>query len=251
MQVEKNTSLEESKTKKFDHYIILVHPHTPENVGFCARAMKSMGFQNLILVGEKPEPFEKCRDTAVNALEIVDNLLFVKHLDDALLPTHIPVGFAGKSYGKRTKSVMDLEDWAEWAHQSQYPMSLIFGSERNGLSQHDIERCDWVVRIPTHPDQPSLNLSHAVQLVTYALFRRQRRTKNELVPVEELNEWAKQIIFSARQMGFFPHQGAQMAERLLRSLFLRAAPNRWEGEWLKKQMTTFLGLLKSSKINRG
>lgn len=229
------------------HNIILVNVLAPENLGFCARAMKSMGLHRLILVGNKPLPLSRAFLTAVHAQDILENMRVVDRLEEALQEDHVPVAFAGKSYGQRSKRVFDLEEWADHASQIGAGMDLVFGSERHGLGQHEVERCDWIVTIPTHPDQPSLNLSHAVQLAAYALFRRGQSSKDDIVPATTLKSWARELIGFAQELGQFPYRGSAQAERLVRSLLYRMAPSRWEGDWLIKQAQTFKALVRRAR----
>lgn len=236
----------------FDHKIVLVHPRTPDNVGLCARAMKSMGFGQLVLVGQLPQPLERVRWTAVHSWDVVENAVFVDGLEEALVPDLVPVAFAGKDYGPRSKRVLDLEEWADLATELGRPMALVFGSERYGLSKTELARCDWVVQIPTHPDQPSLNLSHAVQLATYALYRRQSRPATErTLDAATVREWSQRVVAWTRELGLFPRHGAEEAERLVRSLLFRARIGDWEARWLIKQARCVQALVNALKSPRG
>ncbi len=206
-----------------------------------------MGLKELCLVGNRPEPFSKALTTAVHAEDILQSLQVVDTLEQALDPSRIPVAFAGKSYGGRSKRVFDLEEWADFAVKIDSGMDLVFGSERSGLGKIEVELCDWVVNIPTHPDQPSLNLSHAVQLAAYALFRRSRPSEEDRVPLSTLKTWARSTLEFAKEIGLFPYRGAERAERLVRSLLYRMAPNVWEGEWLEKQARDFRALVRLAR----
>lgn len=226
------------------HRVILLHTESPENLGFCARAMKTMGLRKLALVGPLPQPWSRARLTAVHAEDILDGMELAGSLEELRRADRVLTAFSARHHGSRGRKVMDLEEWADLVSKRGLTVDLVFGPESHGLRREEVEACDWLVTIPTHPDQPSLNLSHAVQLATYALFRRGIPSR-PTAEVERLRAWSREVVAFLREWGLFPYAGARSAERTLRALLLRAAPNAWESLWLEKQARDFAGIVRA------
>jgi TrmH family RNA methyltransferase len=152
---------------------VLVRPHYPENVGASARAIKTMGFDELVLVRPSrlavPE-HEMAFKMSVRAWDVLHAARRADDLDDALRGReHV---FATSSH-RGLSGVLTARDAAELIvdQASQGKTStLLFGNEKTGLSSDEMARANHLVRIPMVGDQPSINLAQAVQLIAYELF---------------------------------------------------------------------------------
>lgn len=223
------------------HRIILVRPEHPENIGFSARAMKSCGLQRLVFVGSDLPDLEQAKTTAVWSHDLLARAMTHPTLLAALEANRPRAAFTARTSGKRARRVHSLEEWADEVASSGRACDLVFGPESRGLESAEVDLCDWAVSIPTHPDQPSLNLSHAVQLAVYALYRRQTSPKESVLERQKAQDWAKTLVESAKSVGLFPWKGSEEAVTVLTRLFLRASPNAWESAWLEKQARDFWG----------
>lgn len=158
---------------------VLVEPSHPGNVGAAARALKTMGFSRLVVVAPKV-PFVTREPEAIAMASGADDVLasaqIVETLADALTGVHWSVALTARSreYGPPQMAPRAAAEKArELAGQmppgSSGAIALVFGNERVGLSNADVERCSALAHIPANPAYSSLNLAQAVQVLAYEL----------------------------------------------------------------------------------
>ncbi|SAL37921.1 RNA methyltransferase TrmH, group 1 [Caballeronia peredens] len=152
---------------------ILVEPSHPGNVGAAARALKTMGFARLVLVAPRV-PDVKNEPEAIAMASGADDVLASAHvvdtLADALVGVHWSVALTARmrEYGPPQMPPRALAERArEFVHHGD--IALVFGNERTGLSNADVERCSALAHIPANPAYSSLNLAQAVQVLAYEL----------------------------------------------------------------------------------
>ncbi len=148
---------------------VLVQPSHPGNVGAAARAMKVMGFTDLVLVQPRFDDVLSREETVAMASGAADVLARAR-----IVPT-LPEALQGVTWACAT--AMTPRDfgpptWQPREHLqglagSGHHVAFVFGPERTGLSNEDVYRCHACLSIPTHPDYGSLNLAQAVQLLAY------------------------------------------------------------------------------------
>lgn len=148
---------------------ILIQTSHPGNVGAAARAMKVMGFSELVLVAPRFADVLSQEETvamASGAADVLARARIVATLPEALdgVTFACATAMTPRDFGPPTREPRAL--FEELAVQS-HKLALVFGSERYGLSNEDVYRCHAVLSIPTHPDYGSLNLAQAVQLLAY------------------------------------------------------------------------------------
>jgi len=148
---------------------ILVNTSHPGNVGAAARAMKVMGFSELVLVAPRFDDVLSHEDTvamASGAADILARARIVPTLTEALdgVTFACATAMTPRDFGPPTRAPRDL--MSELAAGGQR-VGFVFGSERYGLSNDDVYRCHVCLSIPTHPEYGSLNLAQAVQLLAY------------------------------------------------------------------------------------
>jgi len=148
---------------------VLIQTSHPGNVGATARAMKVMGFSELVLVRPRFADVLSQEDTvamASGAADILARARIVDSLDEALdgVTFACATAMTPRDFGPPVREPRSL--FAELA-ASEHKLGLVFGSERYGMSNEDVYRCNAVLSIPTHPDYGSLNLAQAVQLLAY------------------------------------------------------------------------------------
>ena len=150
---------------------ILIGTSHPGNVGATARAMKVMGFADLVLVRPRFADVLSQEETvamASGAADILTRARIVDTLEEALDGVTFAIGTAmtPRDFGPRT--LTPRTGFAELAQASPcHRVGLVFGSERYGMANEDVYRCHAVMSIPTNPGYGSLNLSQAVQLLAY------------------------------------------------------------------------------------
>lgn len=152
-------------------HIILSHPSVPENIGFVCRALKTMGFNDLILINAESHLSEKTLKTAYGSHDILQSARVVSNLSEAIEHMDLVIGTTAKNrvgrhdYYEPAALVSMLQSKVSIVND----LALVFGSERNGLSKEEIALCDILTTIPLKTSHPSLNLAQAVLIYVYEL----------------------------------------------------------------------------------
>lgn len=150
--------------------IILVGTTHPGNIGATARAMKNMGLTDLVLVNPKIFPHEDATARASGAEDILETIRVVSSLDDALRDCSYVAGTSARARSIGWPSMTPRECAQRLIAESAHGMTaVVFGPEKSGLTNDDVDRCNTLLTIPTEPGFSSLNLAMAVQVVTYEL----------------------------------------------------------------------------------
>ena len=145
--------------------IVLVNTSHPGNIGSTARAMKTMGLNNLTLVSPKEFPSDIANAKAVGCIDILENANVVEnYLDDSLSMSSLVVGFSARSRKSNIPSLTMDELISMLNDHTGDEISIVFGNEQSGLSNEDFQRCNYIVSIPTDDAYTSLNLASAVQI---------------------------------------------------------------------------------------
>ena len=132
-------------------------------------------------------------------------------------------------------------------------VAVVFGNERTGLTDEQLDECNLGVCIPSSEDFGSLNLSHAVQIISYHLFRENmKETKGERhgftpLTLERVDETVKTITDNMKKIGFFKMPGREDMENFWRSILSRASLSEGEAQYLEKTFCKMAGL--ASKNN--
>jgi TrmH family RNA methyltransferase len=153
--------------------IVLVRPHYPENVGAAARAMKTMGVTDLRLVkpGRLAVPeHEMAQKMAVKSWDVLDPALRAETLGEALSGTSRVFATTSRRGVSGVVSPREAAQITLELGAAGERVAFVFGNEKTGLSESELELCDGRLRIPMAADQPSINLAQAVQIVVYELF---------------------------------------------------------------------------------
>jgi TrmH family RNA methyltransferase len=165
--------------------VVLVRPGVPGNVGASARAIRNAGLDGLVLVAPGDWRTVECWRTAWGAQELLEQATVFPDLGPALAPYAYVVGFSSRR--ERGAPVLDVREMAAEvaALDAEDRAALVFGPETTGLSDEELALCGRRAFIPSHPRQPSLNLSHAVMVAAYEVFRAGRRP----LPVPRRASW--------------------------------------------------------------
>jgi TrmH family RNA methyltransferase len=159
---------------EFDHLrVVLVDARNPLNIGAAARAMSNFGFQRLRVVNPYDVAFEGAR-SAVGAADLLARAEKFETVAEAVADCTLVVGTTAVGHRDLQHSLERLEVGAPLirAHlTSSAPCALLFGSEKFGLSNHDMSYCHWLMHIPTREEHVSMNLGQAVAICLYELAR--------------------------------------------------------------------------------
>ncbi|MFC0402910.1 RNA methyltransferase [Paraburkholderia rhizosphaerae] len=152
---------------------VLVEPSHPGNVGAAARALKTMGFTRLVLVAPRVANVQNDPEAiamASGADDVLASAHVVPTLADALSGVQWSLALTARSreYGPPQLTPRRAAAHAR-EHAASGDIALVFGNERTGLSNEDVERCSALAHIPANPAYSSLNLAQAVQVLSYEL----------------------------------------------------------------------------------
>ncbi len=150
--------------------VVLHSPRHPGNIGAAARAMKTMGLSRLSLVTPERFPDDEAYRRASGARDLIDTLVLHPDLDAAAAGCVAVVAVAARPRDHAPVSMpprMLMPKLLDLAAHGE--VALVFGNETNGLVRADVNRCDFLTRIPTDAAYSSLNLGAAVQVLCYEL----------------------------------------------------------------------------------
>ncbi len=217
--------------------IVMVGTTHPGNVGAAARAMFTMGFTRLVLVDPQCPIGEVAIARASGALAVLERRETRTTLADAVAGCELVIATSARRRslewptldpGAAATRLLELDDVARAA--------IVFGREKSGLSNDELQLCHAMVMIPTDPGFSSLNVASAIQIMCYEIFHRQAPA-----PTSESHDPEDRAATSAELEGFFGHLQAtlettgfidptrpgQIMQRL-RRLYLRAGLSRNE-----------------------
>ena len=154
-----------------DFIFILVEPAVPENIGASARALKTMGFNQLRLVNPCDFRNIEAKKLAHGSYEILENALVFNSLSEATKDCHFTIGTSAKH--RRVKhdyyQVTEIADLIKSKENIISEVGIVFGSEEHGLENEELKSCDILSYIPLKTVYPSLNLAQAVMVYAYEL----------------------------------------------------------------------------------
>jgi len=150
-------------------YVLLVRPESPANVGAVARVVRNTGLDGLRLVSPGDWRTVECWRTAWGSQGVLERAEVFPDLAAAVADAHQVLAFSGRR--DRGVPFLDVREAAARTARAADTVCLVFGPETSGLSHEELARCGGRVLIPAHRAQPSLNLSHAVMVAAYEVFR--------------------------------------------------------------------------------
>ena len=168
--------------------IVMVNTSHPGNIGSAARAMRVMGLYNLTLVSPKKFPSKEATALASGALDVLENAQVTETLSEAIQDCHYVFGTSARSrhLNKEEKSI---EAGALQIHEilrekPEAKIAILFGTERTGLTNEEVDLCQALFYIPTENNYNSLNIAAAIQIIAYEL-RRQNVIDDRLEKVKK------------------------------------------------------------------
>jgi TrmH family RNA methyltransferase len=233
--------------------IVLINTSHPGNIGATARAMKVMGLQHLHLVNPKTFPCHEATAMASGADDLLQRAVIHDSLESALDGCTMVLGTSARLRSLPMPQ-MDLRSAAHSVvteHQGQN-IAILFGQERAGLTNDEIQRCHQLVHVDTDPDFGSLNLSQAVQLMAYELRMAviggagTVLAPSDWVPVDarQMEMFFVHLEQTLLDIGFMnPEQPKRLMARM-RRLFNRARPDQ-------NEMNILRGILAASQWSAG
>ena len=228
--------------------IVLVNTTHPGNIGAAARAMKTMGLEQLVLVSPQRFPSADCTARAAGADDILARAQVYSSLEEAVADCKLVFGTSA-----RARSITWPEVSPEAAAtqlisrvNATTEMAIIFGRESSGLSNEHLEICHAMIRIPTNMNFSSLNIASAVQIICYELSKQYLAREETLtahsdpeflVTAEQMKylyEHFRQVLID---IGYLDPEKPRRLMRRLKRLFNRARPDSHEYNLLRGILT--------------
>lgn len=222
-----------------DIRFVLAGTQHPGNIGAVARAMKNMGLSNLVLVAPLAFPHPEASARASGADDLLESAHVVSTLAQGLEGCGYVVATTSRDR-EQNHRVIDVRDAAMRlvAESARSPVAVLFGNERAGLSNGELESAHALLRVPANPVYASLNLGMAAQLVAYEIYRA-AGTPGAVIGASEV---AAPLATPEEMARFYEHLEAVLAEidfrdrtssgthlmNRLRRLFQRAEPDQNE-----------------------
>ena len=210
--------------------IVLVETSHPGNIGAVARAMKNMCLDQLALVNPRYFPSAEAIARASGADDVLQQARVCGSLDEAIADCHLVVGASA-----RLRSVqwpqLNPRECAErlTGLAASAPVAIVFGREKSGLSNSELERCQYLVHIPANSGYSSLNLAMAVQVISYELMMAGHKAAAapERLPVSaaEMEGLFGHLEQALGDIGFADPAKSDKLMRRLKRLFYRAQPD--------------------------
>ena len=224
--------------------VVLVNTSHPGNIGSAARAMKTMGIHDLVLVDPVEPPDGRTTAMAAGAVDVLANLRVVDTLAEAVADCGLVIGSSARSRTLDWPMLDPRQAGAKSiAEAPQHKVALVFGRERTGLTNDELQQCHYHVCIPANPEYSSLNLAMAVQTICYEVRMHSLADKPQASPDEaypqqqDLDRFYVHLEQMLLQVNFLraDHPGNVMSK--LRRLFNRVRPDSQELNILRGILT--------------
>jgi tRNA (cytidine32/uridine32-2'-O)-methyltransferase len=224
--------------------IVLVGTQHPGNMGAAARAMKTMGLTRLLLVAPERSPGHEAFAMAAGADDVLGEALRYDGLADAVADCSLVLGCTARSRRVQLPELDPREAAARAVADAGAgrTVALVFGRERTGLTNEELQLCHAAVHIPADPGYSSLNLAAAVQVVAYELRLALLAAAGAALAAyagpapathAQLEGFFAQLAETLEAIDFHKGRAPESALRKLRRLYMRARPSAAEVRLLR------------------
>ncbi|CAI8287788.1 MAG: tRNA (cytidine/uridine-2'-O-)-methyltransferase TrmJ [Porticoccaceae bacterium UBA1117] len=190
--------------------MVLVNTTHPGNIGGAARAIKNMGLTELYLVQPREYPAPRAVWRAAGARDILANAKIVESLDEAIEGCGLVVGTSARERRIPWPLINPRECGEKiWSEAASHDVALLFGREDRGLTNSELQKCNFHVHIPSNPDYSSLNLATAVQVLAYEVRMASLQDDKGVLPT--MDEWDQPLATADELELFHNHLAETMA----------------------------------------
>ena len=209
---------------------LLVNPQLPENIGFCARALKNFGFRKLDIINPKEKwPNKKAITTSVGARDIIKNTKVYSSLKIASNKYDIIYASTARKRDINKKHLSFKKFIESIKKNRNKKIGILFGPEASGLSNEDIGYSNFIFKIPVHKKFESLNLSHSLIIVCFEIFKlikpsffKKNKDLSDIASKRKLNIFLDFLEARLDRKGFFvPNEKKKTMLINLRNIFGR------------------------------
>jgi len=239
---------------------VLVETSLSANIGAVARAMKTMGLTELVLVRPRQALDAEALARAAGADDLLARARICDSLTEALAGCRLVIGSSARARSLTWPEV-DPAGCAErlLLEAEQGEVALLLGRERSGLTNDELSHCHFLTRIATNPDYSSLNIAAAAQVFAYELRRTAlhgqatavvRAARSDLATADEMAGFYGHLEQTLEQIGFADPAQSSTLRRRLRRLFNRARPDRTELNILRGILAAVEGRKRPDRFRR-
>ena len=209
--------------------VILVETSHPGNIGSAARAMKTMGFDNLNLVNPKCKVNEVSYAMASNAGDVLDKIKMHKDLCEAIEDCNYIVGATARQRDIPIE-IINPKEFAIKAKLRDYQnLAIVLGNEARGLTNEQLSLCSIGLHIPSNKNYSSLNIASSLQIILYEmLFESEHDVsyinkidKNDIAPYKVFNNFLKHMDKVLKDIDFIKDD-RPMISRKINHIFKKA-----------------------------
>lgn len=221
--------------------VVLVGIEGAVNLGLIIRTCKNFGVDEIYLV--KPQAnLEEASRYVAQARDLLDKVIVVDNIDDALMGTDLAVATSaiGYSEGDVVRQAVSINDFVKRMHSGLKSVAIVFGRESTGLTREEILKMDYLVSIPANPDYPVLNVSQAVAIVLWE-FWKHRGVEAKNIPARAGREEKEDLLKLIHEVSSFTLGVKQKIDRSMivwKRIIYRANPSVYEikilNYWFKK-----------------
>lgn len=205
--------------------VVLVEPESSGNIGSIARLMKNFGLNDLVLVNPIAEVNEESINFAAHGVDIINNIKVVNNLADAIFDVDLIIGTTSipASDYNPIRTCLSSYELCNMDFARKGSVALVFGRESRGLSNKELNLCDFTVTIPAESNYPTLNISHAASIIFYELHKMKAKKsfqKSRLaskVEKEKILNYFNEILNKIN----YPTVKFHVAYRIIRNIFSR------------------------------
>ncbi len=228
--------------------VILVGTSHSGNIGSAARAMKVMGLTEMVLVSPQCEVDEQTMSLASGAGDVAQHAKIVNSLEEAVDDCVLVVGSSARSRTLEWPMLEPRECGVKFIQEAKKgKVALVFGRERTGLTNEELQKCHYHVCIPANPEYSSLNLAMAVQTLSYEIRMAwlEDDAQQYSTPVEEeyprhkelelFYQHLENVMFETQ---FISKDKPNLVMNKLRRLFSRVRPELQELNMLRGILTS-------------
>ncbi len=217
--------------------IILVETTHPGNIGAAARAMKNMGLTELVLVNPDDFPNNKAIYRSVSAEDVVRSARVVDSVEEAIADCQLVIGTSARDRRIPWPMLTPKEcgEHVSAAAAEQQQVGLLFGRESRGLKTDELQRCHYLVNIPTGEAYSSLNLAMAVQVITYEILRARLGDEvpslnwdRPLASAEAMEHLYQHLEATLAHMNFHDEDNPRQLMTRMKRMFSRIQPDQME-----------------------
>ena len=153
--------------------IVLIETSHPGNIGSVARAMKTMGLKNLLLINPRKFPSGDANALSGNAIDILEKAKVYKNLKDAIKDSTFVYATSARvrTIQWPTKNAQDAAEEIVKQVSANKKISIIFGREDRGLTNEELQIANTHIEIPANPEYPVLNIAMSAQIICYEILK--------------------------------------------------------------------------------